>query len=161
MPGARSPSDNCRQFLRESPLGSWQQLSDNYGVKNVRYLAASALQAAHRVADGTMEVQQLAATRQAQHSGTQIADAGISALAHLACASTALASNGSSVLEARHGFSEAAKHLDNLRAMLTVCETRGLIGRMELVPLYHAIDETVGLVREAEASFEGPHSNAA
>ena len=99
--------------------------------------------------------------RQARHSGGQIADAGISALAHLACASTALGANGSSVLSARRDFAEAQRHLEQLRMLLKTCETQGLIGRVELGPLYYAIDETVGLVREADAGFEGPHSNAA
>lgn len=144
--------------LRETPLGNLRQYSDNHGVKNARSLAASALQAAHRVADGALEVQHLPTLSRVPQAGAEIADAGISALAHLACAATAAAGPG---MAKGREFTEAAKHLEHLRTLLIACESRGLIDRMDLAPLSYAIDEAIALTREAEAGLEASRSGVA
>lgn len=125
-------------------------------------ITALALQGAHRVAEGAIEVQRHPSLQQARHTGAQIADVGISALAHLACVEVWLGEKGPAAREtAVASLGSAAECLEKLRAMLVVCESKGLLGRMELAPMYHEIVETVALVREAAAKLAEGHSHAA
>lgn len=137
-------------------------MSNNRSVGSVRTALAGALQGAHRVAEGALEVQLHPAFQRARHTGAEIADVGISALAHIACVEVWLDEKGPAARDASlASLGSAAECLEKLRAMLTVCESKGLLGRMDLAPIHHEIVETVTLVREAASRLGEGRSNAA
>ena len=125
-------------------------------MKDLRSLATLAFQAAHRVSEGALEVERSPELRRVRFYGAQIADAGVSALAHVACAVAAMPPwDLQSRVEARNGLRGARECLDKLRQLLKSCEQQGYLDEAQLTPLYDAIEEAMALVRAASLEVSG------
>lgn len=117
-------------------------------VKDLRSLSTLAFHAAHRVSEGALELERSPGLRRVRFYGAQVADAGVSALAHVACASAVMPPwDLQSRVEARNALRGARDCLDKLRGLLKSCEKQGYLESAALEPLYEAIEETMALVR--------------
>ncbi len=117
-------------------------------VKDLRSLTTLAFQAAHRVSEGALEVERSPGLQRVRFYGAQIADSGVSALAHVACASAAMPPwDLASRVEARNALRGARDCLDKLRNLLKSCEKQGHLEPAETAPILEAIEETMALVR--------------
>lgn len=129
-------------------MGWEKPCSGGIAVKDLRTLSTLAFHAAHRVSEGALELERNPELRRVRFYGAQIADAGVSTLAHVACATASMPPwDLSSRIEARNGLKGARECLDKLRGLLKGCESKEYLDSGSLAPLYDAIEEAMALVR--------------
>lgn len=116
-------------------------------ARDLRSLATLTFQAAHRVSEGSLDLERTPELRRVQFYGAQIADAGISTLAHVACATAAMPPwDLQSRIEARNGLNGARKCLDDLRGLVKSCESQGYVSDERVAQLRADIEEAMALV---------------
>lgn len=118
-------------------------------MKDFHSLSTLAFHATHRVSEGALELERKPELGRVRFYGAQIADAGVSALAHVACATASMPPwDLGSRIEARNGLHGARDCLDKLRGLLKACESNGYLGDdASVAALQDAVEEAMALVR--------------
>lgn len=131
-------------------------------ARDLRSLATLTFQAVHRVSEGSLDLERTPGLRRVQFYGAQIADAGVSTLAHVACATASMPPwDLQSRIEARNGLNGARKSLDDLRGLVKSCEAQGYVSADRVAQLRADIEEAMALVRALSLELRSERTIAA
>ncbi|MEO8540237.1 MAG: hypothetical protein ABI577_10895 [bacterium] len=124
-------------------------------MDEVTALMGVAFNLAHDISELSLNIEQYPELHGHSSYGTQIADAGVSALAHIACASATFAPDIHSRIEAGHSVSGARDSLHTLEHLVHT-----LIGNHYLAPeraqrLFDKIEQTRAILTALDAELFG------
>lgn len=125
-------------------------------MRDIRGLAHLAFSLAHEVSEGALDLESSPPMRRHRFLGQQVADAGVSALAHVACASAACPPGGyTERIEATSALRHAVKCMDELRTLLKKAERNSYADAATVETLAAKLEEALAVTRALAAELHG------
>ncbi len=125
-------------------------------MRDIRGLAHLAFSLTHEVSEAALDLESSPPMRRHRFLGQQVADAGVSALAHVACASAACPPGGYlERLEATSALRNAVTCLDELRTLLKKAERSGYVDEGNVETLAAKLEEALAVTRALAAELHG------
>ena len=119
-------------------------------MRDVRSLLLLAFGLAHDVSETCLDIEH--EIGQHRYYGAQVADTGVTVLAHIACADASYPPyDAQTRLDLARSLSGARARLDELRGLLKTLSDRHILPASRLAPIRDQVEQLMALVRAIEA----------